>query len=374
VRDSPRSAPAAASFEVQVHPAGSRGRVRYFRLTRARLTWWSALGLAYLFLLAAAAGMAPGVVAGLFGSEEYRALAAERAQLGERLLALVGRLEQLRTRSEDLGSRVRKVSVAYEIAGGGAGAAAAAGTAAGPGAGAAAAGTGPAGGAVPESIYDGTVRQGERLRARIRGEIGEVEAALTAVRAFEGAHPDEARYTPAACPLRGERYVLTNPFGRQRSAFSHDLAFHAGIDLAAPRGTPVLAPADGVVLFAGIYPLARSPAWWRYGNLVAVAHGDRFLTLYGHCGELKVAARQTVRRGEVLAVVGSSGWSLSPHLHFEVRRRGAGGALMPVDPLLYILDRRWPDEERLLARHARAAEVARDAEPLPPGLDRLPGR
>ncbi len=373
MKDPRRPAPAAASFEVQVHPAGSRGRVRYFRLTRARLTWWSALGLAYLFLLAAAAGLAPGVVAGLFGSEEYRALAAERAQLGERLLALVGRLEQLRTRSEDLESRVRKVSVAYEIAGGGgAGAAPPAGV--GSEAGGAAAATGAAGVAVPESIYDGTVRQGERLRARIGGEIGEVEAVLTAVRAFEGAHPDQARFTPAACPLRGDRYVLTNPFGRQRSALSRDLAFHAGIDLAAPRGTPILAPADGVVLFAGIYPLARSPAWWRYGNLVAVGHGDRFLTLYGHCGELKVAARQTVRRGEVLAVVGSSGWSLSPHLHFEVRRRGAGGALVPVDPLLYILDRRWPDEERLLARRARVAEVALDAEPLPPGLDRLPGR
>lgn len=378
MKDPRRPTPAVASFEVQVHPAGSRGRVRYFRLTRARLTWWSALGLAYLLLLAAAAGLAPGVVAGLFGSEEYRALAGERARLGERLLALVGRLEQLRTRSDDLESRVRKVSVAYEIAGGG-GAGAAPATGAGgagaggePGEGAAA--TAAAGAAVPESIYDGTVRQGERLRARIRGEIGEVEAALTAVRAFEGAHPDQARFTPAACPLRGDRYVLTNPFGRQRSAFSRDLAFHAGIDLAAPRGTPILAPADGVVLFAGVYPLARSPAWWRYGTLVAVGHGDRFLTLYGHCGELKVAARQTVRRGEVLAVVGSSGWSLSPHLHFEVRRRGPGGALVPVDPLLYILDRRWPDEERLLARRARAAEVARDAEPLPPGLDRLPGR
>jgi len=351
---------ARAGLEVQVHPAGSRGRVRYFRLTRAHFTFWSVLALLYLFLLAAAAGMAPGVVEELFGSQEYRSLAAERARQGERLLARVDRLEQLRARSEELRRQVQKIAVAYELgawpAQAGSGAVAA---------------SGPAGGeeeaaAAPGSIYEGAVRQGERLRARIHEQVGAVEAALAEIGRFESAHPGEVRETPAACPLRGNRYVLTNPFGRQRSPFRPDLDFHAGIDLAAPTGTPILAPADGVVTFAGTYPLRRSPALWRYGNLVAVAHGDRYLTLYGHCAELKVAARQAVRRGEVLATVGSSGFSLSPHLHYEVRRRAAGGALAPVDPLLYVLDRRWPDEERLLAR---AQDPPRDLEPLPQGLE-----
>ncbi len=124
-----------------------------------------------------------------------------------------------------------------------------------------------------------------------------------------------------------------------------------------------------MVTFAGQVPLARSPAWWRYGNLVAVAHGDRYLTLYGHCDGLKVAAGQPVRRGEPLAAVGSSGWSLSPHLHYEIRRRAPGGNLAPVNPLIYILDHRWPDEERLLAR---APDPAATYEPLPPGLDHPP--
>jgi murein DD-endopeptidase MepM/ murein hydrolase activator NlpD len=353
---------APASIEVQLHPAGSRGRVRYFRLTRAHLTFWSVLGLLYLFLLAAAAGMAPGVVSGWFGSEEYRGLASERAHQGERLLELVGRLEQLRSSSEELSMRVRMVSAAYEIP---AGAAAAA-----PVPAAAAVGGEQPDAAVPESIYDGAMRQGDRLKARIAGQLGAVEAGLTAVHGFEASHPDQVRDTPAACPLRGDRYVLSNPFGRQRGAFTPEIGFHAGIDLAAPRGTPIVAPAAGTVVFAGVYPLARSPVWWRYGNLVAVAHGDRYVTIYGHCGELKVAAGQVVRRGEVLASVGSSGWSLSPHLHYEVRRRGRGaggaGALVPVNPLIYILDRRWPEEERLLAR---ATEPARGYEPLPPELD-----
>jgi len=350
----PPAAAADTAIEVQVHPAGSAGRVRYFRLTRRHLTFWALLGFAYVLLLAAALGLAPGVIAGWLGSEEYRGLTAERARQGERLLALVGHLEQLRGSSEDLLLRVRMVSAAYDL----------------PPAAGGAARDEAAPPAPAESIYDGAVRQGERSRARIRGQLGAVEAGVAALRAFETVHPDLVRDTPAACPLRGDRHVLSAPYGRQRGAFAPGPGFHAGVDLAAPRGTPILAPADGTVTFAGRVPLARSPAWWRYGNLVAVAHGDRYLTLYGHCDDLKVAAGQTVHRGELLAVVGSSGWSLSPHLHYEIRRRGDSGALAPVNPLIYILDRRWPEEERLLAR---AQDPPATYEPLPPGLDRPSG-
>jgi murein DD-endopeptidase MepM/ murein hydrolase activator NlpD len=344
-------AAAAASFEVQVHPAGSAGRVRYFRLTRRHVILWSLLGLAYLLLLAGALGLVPGAIAGWVGSEEYRGLTAERAREGERLLALVGRLEQLRGRSEELLLRVRMASAAYDLPP----------AAEGPAADEATHGT------AAESIYDSAVRQGERSRARIRSQLDAVGSGLAAVGAFETGHPDQVRATPAACPLRGDRYVLSAPFGRQRGTFSPGLGFHAGIDLAAPRGTPVLAPADGVVTFAGQVPLSRSPAWWRYGNLVAVAHGDRYLTLYGHCGDLKVTAGQQVRRGDPLAAVGSSGWSVSPHLHYEIRRRTPAGTLSPVNPLIYILDHRWPDEDRLLAR-----DPGTTYEPLPPGLDHPP--
>jgi murein DD-endopeptidase MepM/ murein hydrolase activator NlpD len=420
-----RQAGGPPSFELQFHPAGSRFKVRYLRLNRALLTVGSVVALLYCFLLAFAAGVAPGVAGALFGSEEYRALAAERARQGERLLALVGRLEQLRGRSEGLLQQVRKVSVAYDLpataAGGGPGPAAPASPqhpAALPDAAAAPAATAPGapapvatapgalapvatapgapapvaaasgalapvaaapgapaddGGApaapTPGSIYSSTIQQGERLRVRVRGQIRAVEAGVAEVRQFEGAHADLVRDTPAACPLRGDRFVLTVPFGRQRSAFTHDLGLHAGIDLAAPRGTEIVAPADGVVVFAGTYPLGRSPVWWRFGNLVAVAHGDRFLTLYGHCGELRVVAGRRVQRGDTLATVGSSGWSVSPQLHYEVRKRDAGGEMVPVDPLLYILDRNWPNEERPVAG-PRAQPQPRSYEPLPPGLDR----
>jgi murein DD-endopeptidase MepM/ murein hydrolase activator NlpD len=332
--------------------------VRYLRLSRLHLTLLSALVLGFVFLVALATGVAPRVVGELFGNAEYRALAGERARQGERLEALVARLERLRERSEMQLLGMRQVSAAYGLAGEPAAISS-------PAPGPAAAAESPS----PGSIYTGPVLQGDRLRDRISRQLAAVEAGLGRIAALERDHPDQVRQTPAICPLHGGRYVLSNPFGRQRSAFTRDLSFHAGIDLAAPRGTPILAPADGVVVFAGTYPLGRSAVWWRYGNLVAVAHGERFLTLYGHCGELAVAAGRTVRRGDRLGVVGSSGWSLSPHLHYEVRQRTAGGALVPVEPLLYILDRHWPNEERLLA--AARGQQPRGFEPLPPGLEQL---
>jgi murein DD-endopeptidase MepM/ murein hydrolase activator NlpD len=401
------------SVEIRLVPAGSRGQIRRLRLTRRRLTVVSVLALLYLFFLAFAAATAPGVIRGLFGSEEYRALTTGRAGQGERLQHLVARLGTMQAQSERLRLQVRRVALAYDlppapptsaapaapsaVPASRASMASMASTAAMPPTGAVVARPGPpdrpagegrvsssagvdsedeaAGGS---SIYSAAIEQGERMRARMRGQLGALDAGLAQIRAIEVAHPEVVRETPASCPLRGDHYVLTNRFGRQRSAYTHDFYFNAGLDLAAPRGTPVLATADGVVTFAGVYPLNRSPYWWRYGNLVAVANGERFITLFGHCGDVKVKAGQTVRRGDALATVGSSGWSLNPHLHYEVRKRQPGGEPRPVDPLIYILDRRWQTDERQPALGSAAAPAltggagASVFEPLPPGL--LEGR
>ena len=118
------------------------------------------------------------------------------------------------------------------------------------------------------------------------------------------------------------------------------------------------------MVFAGRYPLRKSVGWWRYGNLVVLSHDDEFRTLYGHCDEVLVKAGQRVEQGEKIATVGNTGWSTSPHLHYEVRRRNAARDFAPVDPRIYILDRRWRDEERLLVR-ARSAPGQSNYEPLP---------
>ena len=98
---------------------------------------------------------------------------------------------------------------------------------------------------------------------------------------------------------------------------------HEGIDLTAPRGTPIFATADGEVLQAGYRPGG-------YGKKILVDHGYGYRTLYGHCDEVLVSVGQEVKRGEVIGRVGSTGLSKSPHLHYEVHINGR-----PVDPIDY---------------------------------------
>jgi murein DD-endopeptidase MepM/ murein hydrolase activator NlpD len=91
-------------------------------------------------------------------------------------------------------------------------------------------------------------------------------------------------------------------------------AFHNGLDIAAPTGTPIHAAGAGYVIHSG---------WWGgYGNCVIIDHGGGVSTVYGHCSSLVAQAGQKVRRGQVIAAVGSTGLSTGPHLHFEVRHSG----------------------------------------------------
>src|SRR3990172_1469001 len=92
-------------------------------------------------------------------------------------------------------------------------------------------------------------------------------------------------------------------------------AFHPGLDIPAPTGEPVVAARAGRVVFAG-----RSSGGW--GNLVVVAHGHGVRTWYAHLSQVDVAAGSRVDRGQVVGLVGSTGISTGPHLHFEVRLRG----------------------------------------------------
>ncbi len=98
---------------------------------------------------------------------------------------------------------------------------------------------------------------------------------------------------------------------------------HEGIDLTAPRGTPIYATADGKVIQAGY----RAGG---FGKKILLDHGYGYRSLYGHCDEVLVKPGQTVKRGEVIGRVGSTGLSKSPHLHYEVHVNGR-----PVDPINY---------------------------------------
>ncbi len=114
-------------------------------------------------------------------------------------------------------------------------------------------------------------------------------------------------------PVHGR---VTSPFGWRIHPITRTRRFHDGIDLAAPAGTPIKAADKGRVVHAG---------WWGpYGVALLIDHGSGISTLYGHCtqGSLRVRVGDVVTRGQVIAKVGSTGWSTGPHLHFGVRRFG----------------------------------------------------
>lgn len=122
---------------------------------------------------------------------------------------------------------------------------------------------------------------------------------------------------PVVGPLRSGFGGRSDPFGG--SSFE----FHKGQDISAPWGTPVVATANGIVVIAG---------WLRgYGWVVYVDHGNGLSTRYGHLSRIDVAVGQTLKRGEQLGLVGSTGRSTGPHLHYEVRINGQA-----INPIPYL--------------------------------------
>jgi murein DD-endopeptidase MepM/ murein hydrolase activator NlpD len=104
-------------------------------------------------------------------------------------------------------------------------------------------------------------------------------------------------------------------FGKRVDPFTGQMAMHEGIDFLADPGAPVAAAAGGIVVFAGFHP--------QYGYMIDVDHGDDLVTRYAHNSKLFVKDGDVVPRGRKIAEVGSTGRSTGPHLHFEVRFRGA---------------------------------------------------
>jgi murein DD-endopeptidase MepM/ murein hydrolase activator NlpD len=126
--------------------------------------------------------------------------------------------------------------------------------------------------------------------------------------------------TPSLAPVSG---FFSDGFGWRRDPIDGSREFHKGIDIVAPTGTPVRASADGLVTAAG-----RMSG---YGAMIHVAHGYGLATRYGHLSRVLVSPGQRVKRGDVIGLVGSTGRSTGPHLHYEVFRTGA-----QVDPRKYL--------------------------------------
>ena len=129
------------------------------------------------------------------------------------------------------------------------------------------------------------------------------------------------RHTPSIRPATG---WTSSRYGYRRDPFTHKMRWHTGIDISAPRGTPIVATADGIVSYVG----RRG----RLGRVVEIEHGYGFSTMYGHCSIIQVRKGERVSRGQVIASMGSSGRSTGSHVHYEVRVSGT-----PVNPKHYFL-------------------------------------
>ena len=129
-------------------------------------------------------------------------------------------------------------------------------------------------------------------------------------------------HTPSIWPVKG---WLSSSFGYRRSPFTNRREFHAGIDVVARVGTPIFAPADGVVI--------STKRIGGFGKTVRIQHMQGIVTTYAHNSVNMVKVGQRVRRGDIIAKVGSTGRSTGPHLHYEVRINGVA-----VNPRLYIVE------------------------------------
>ncbi|KZE35106.1 M23 family metallopeptidase [Crenobacter luteus] len=146
-------------------------------------------------------------------------------------------------------------------------------------------------------------------------------------------------------PVDGAR--ISSGFGLRRHPILNSLRLHAGVDYAAPTGTPIRAPADGVVTTAETQN--------GYGNVVMVRHNGKLTTVYGHLSRFAAGVREgkTVRAGDLIGYVGSTGRSTGPHLHFEVRVNN-----QPVDPASAALPSPGLTPAQKLAFREKSAELS----------------
>ena len=128
--------------------------------------------------------------------------------------------------------------------------------------------------------------------------------------------------TPSIWPAKG---WVSSKFGYRKSPFTNEREFHSGLDISAKTGSPVIAPADGIVASTG--------KTYGFGNLLTISHGYGLKTRYGHLSKILVKAGQAVKRGDTVALIGNTGRSTGPHLHYEVHVEG-----VPVNPSRYILN------------------------------------
>jgi murein DD-endopeptidase MepM/ murein hydrolase activator NlpD len=187
------------------------------------------------------------------------------------------------------------------------------------------------GGVAPEDLNPqlAVTQRHEGLMREMHRQAGELDTAF---------QRQESRFSSLYGELEGQRNLLastpairptagwlTSRFGYRTSPFTGRKEFHKGLDIANRHGTAILATADGIVTFSG--------KKGNMGNVLVIDHGHGMLTRYAHLSKALKQTGETVKRGDIIARMGSSGRSTGPHLHYEVHLNG-----VPVNPARYILN------------------------------------
>jgi murein DD-endopeptidase MepM/ murein hydrolase activator NlpD len=157
------------------------------------------------------------------------------------------------------------------------------------------------------------------------------------------------RSTPAIQPVNNKDLNrIASGFGYRVDPVYKTVKYHYGLDFAAPQGTPIYATADGTVTTSGNTGNG-------YGNHVKLNHGFGYETLYGHMVRIKVGSGQSVKRGEVIGWVGSTGKSTGPHLHYEVHKNGK-----PLDPIYFFYNDITPEQYQQILKLAASGNQSFD--------------
>ena len=333
-------------IEIQIHPSDIRRKVRYFFFDRRRVV------IAILALSVVLGGLigsmaaAPTVIRRVYKSNYLATMKQEREIQRERLRENVVQMSSLDRSLDEQRTRVEKLLTVYGLD----------------------RSLGQGGFSTQSTKADAAAEflsDAHRREMSLKSAMQRLQEQLNLLAEYEKANAEIVRHTPSILPVPSDQFVLTSPFGTRISPFTRTTDVHKGLDLSAPRGTPIFAAADGVVTFAGRYPIKQSVNWWRFGNVVVINHADRFITIYAHCDTTTVTRGQRVQQGQTIATVGSTGWSTNAHLHYEVRSDlEKPGTYVPIDPRIYILNYQWNNEASLLIK-ARASKDYKDFDPLP---------
>lgn len=267
-------------------------RARFRKLTiSSRFLALSAAAAATLLVAAIAFGWA--YIASARKDREFRFAVAENARLRSTAAVLNQRLDGITRQLSDFEARTRRLAIVAGLAD---------------------SVSGGVGG--PSVAPDAATNWGDQS-ALLHSRLSLLETQFSRRSALVAS-------TPTVWPVHG---VVTSAFGLRTDPFGGGASSHEGIDISTSRGEPVLATADGTVLLSG----------WagEFGRAIEIVHNDRYVTLYGHLQQTLVSEGQQIRRGDRVGLVGSTGRSTAPHLHYEVHVDGRA-----VNPLEYILESR----------------------------------